>query len=136
MADDITEQLHKFVLTEEEKEVVSIDFLDIQPSMNDCEVSLLGKVISDKNVNFNGVNIVILLVWGNPVGLQIKEEGWNFFQFIFKNKESMEKVRLGAPWLYDRYFLNVHQWEPGLKSNSLVFNVCNMWIQVLNIPFH
>lgn len=63
MADDITERLHKFVLTEEEKEVISIGFLDIQPSMNDCEVSLLRKLIFDKKANFNGVNNVMPLVW-------------------------------------------------------------------------
>ncbi|OIT05674.1 hypothetical protein A4A49_53458 [Nicotiana attenuata] len=109
MADDIIEWLHKFVLTEEEKDAILIDFLDIQPSMNDCEASLLGK---------------------------IKEVGWNFFKFIFKNKESMEKVWFGAPWLYDKYLLNVHPWEPGLKSDSPIFNVCNMWIQDWNIPLH
>ncbi|KAH0657844.1 hypothetical protein KY285_026330 [Solanum tuberosum] len=27
------------------------------------------------------------VAWGNPTGLQIKEIGWNFFQFKFKDKE-------------------------------------------------
>ncbi|OIT33600.1 hypothetical protein A4A49_06120 [Nicotiana attenuata] len=105
MAEEITKRLHKFILTEEEKEVVAIEFPDIQASMKECEVSLLGKVISDE-------------------------------KFIFKDKKSLDKVKLGTPWLYDRYLLNIHTWEPGLESDSPIFNESNIWVQVWNIPLH
>lgn len=78
----------------------------------------------------------MLLAWGNPAGLQIKEVGWNFFLFIFRDKKSLNKVLLGTPWVYDKYLLNVHPWEPGLKSVSPLFDICNMWVQVWNIPLH
>ncbi|KAL3345960.1 hypothetical protein AABB24_024754 [Solanum stoloniferum] len=48
----------------------------------------------------------------------------------------MDSIRLGTPWLYDRYLLNVHPWELRLKSDSVVFNECNMWVQVWNVPLH
>ncbi|KAH0700181.1 hypothetical protein KY284_014396 [Solanum tuberosum] len=48
----------------------------------------------------------------------------------------MDNIRLGTPWLYDRYLLNVHPWELRLKSDSVVFNECNMWDQVWNVPLH
>ncbi|KAK6798013.1 hypothetical protein RDI58_005715 [Solanum bulbocastanum] len=48
----------------------------------------------------------------------------------------MNSIRLGTPWFYDRYLLNVHPWELRLKSNSVVFNECNMWVQVWNVPLH
>ncbi|KAK6775507.1 hypothetical protein RDI58_026508 [Solanum bulbocastanum] len=76
------------------------------------------------------------LAWGNPTGLQIKEVRWNLFQFIFRDKKSMNKVQLGTPWVYDKYLPNVHPWEPGLKSVSPLFDICNMWVQVWNIPLH
>ncbi|KAH0709442.1 hypothetical protein KY284_010869 [Solanum tuberosum] len=48
----------------------------------------------------------------------------------------MDNIKLGTPWLYDRYLLNVHPWEPRLKSDFVVFNECNMWVQVWNVPLH
>lgn len=59
-------------------------------------------------MNFQGVKSTMPLAWENPARLQIKEVGWNFFQFIFGDKKSMNKVQLGAPRLYDKYLLNVH----------------------------
>ncbi|KAK6783629.1 hypothetical protein RDI58_017083 [Solanum bulbocastanum] len=65
MAEDISEHLQQFILTEEEKEAVAIETSAIQSSMKDCEVSLFG-----------------------------------------------------------------------LKSVSPLFDICNMWVQVWNIPLH
>lgn len=48
MAEEISERLQQFILTEEEKEIVAIETSDIQSSTKDCEVSLFGKVISHK----------------------------------------------------------------------------------------
>jgi len=73
MTEEITERQHQFILTEEEKEVVAIEIPDIQSSLKECEVSLFGKVISDKKVNFQGIKNTLPLAWGNPVGLKIKE---------------------------------------------------------------
>lgn len=36
--------------------------------------------------------------------------------------------------MYDKYLLNVHPWELGLKGVSPLFDICNMWIQIWNIP--
>ncbi|XP_019225859.1 PREDICTED: uncharacterized protein LOC109207408 [Nicotiana attenuata] len=114
MADEITERLNNIILTEEEKDAVAIEYPDIQSRSQNT----------------------MPLVWGHPVGLQIKEIGWNFFQFIFKDKESKDKVWFATPWLYDKYLLNVHPLEPGLKSAFHVFNICNLWVQVWNILLH
>lgn len=59
-----------------------------------------------------------------------------FFQFIFKDKTGLDKVKLGTPWLYDRYLLSIHPWEAGLESDSPIFHESNMWVQVWNIPLH
>lgn len=136
MAEEIIERFYQFALTEEEKETVSIEISDVLSSTNDCEVSLFGKVVSDKKVNLQGVKNTMPVAWGNPAGLQIKEIGWNFFQFKFKDKEGMNKVLFGTPWLYDKFLLNIQIWEPGLKSTSSTFNVCELWVLVWNIPLH
>ena len=49
----------------------------------------------------------------------------------------MDSKRLGTPWLYERYLLNVHPWKPRLKRDSIVLIDCNMWpVQVWNVPLH
>ncbi|XP_070057657.1 uncharacterized protein [Nicotiana tomentosiformis] len=80
MEDEITNRFHKFILSEEETNAVALDFPDIQSSMKDCEVSLLGKVISDKKANFQGVKNSMLLAWGNPAGWKVWKKSilvWN-----------------------------------------------------------
>ncbi|KAF3669008.1 putative protein transport protein Sec61 subunit beta-like [Capsicum annuum] len=48
----------------------------------------------------------------------------------------MSKVLFGTPWLFDKYLLNVQAWEPGLRNDSAVFNICELWLQVWGIPLH
>ncbi|KAK4378583.1 hypothetical protein RND71_000445 [Anisodus tanguticus] len=90
MEDEITERLHKFVMNEEENDEVAIEF-SVQHER------LWSKLARE--------------------GLPIKEAGWNFFQFTFMNKKS---IYFGTPWLYDRYLLNIHPWEPDLAGDSSV----------------
>lgn len=47
ITDDIADRLHQFILTKKKK-TIEIGVQDIMTSMKYCEVSLLGKVITDK----------------------------------------------------------------------------------------
>lgn len=125
-----------FLQIEEEKDSIEIDVQDIMSSMENCEVSLLEKVIGDKQVSMLGVKNTMYLVWRSPVGLKVLLVGKNLFQFVFRYKNDMKKVLYGTPWLYDKYFLNIHQWQPELHTNSHIFNICEIWFQVWNIPLH
>ncbi|XP_055830784.1 uncharacterized protein At4g02000-like [Solanum dulcamara] len=136
MEDEITDRLNKFILTEEEKDSIEIDVQDIMSSMKNCEVSLLGKVIADKQVSVLGVKNTMMLVWGNPIGLKVLLVGKNLFQFVFRHKEDVKKVLYGTSWLYSKYLINIHQWQPTLQANSHIFNMCELWLQVWNIPLH
>ncbi|KAF3649139.1 putative anion transporter 4, chloroplastic-like [Capsicum annuum] len=136
MEEEITERLLSFILTEDEKDTVELDFPDIKTSLQDCEVSVLGKIIVDKEISLQGVRNTIPRVWGYPIKLRILKIEKNLFQFVFMNKESMNKVLFDTPWLFDKYLLNVKAWEPRFKSDSAFFNICELWLQVWSIPLH
>ncbi|KAK4717913.1 hypothetical protein R3W88_016251 [Solanum pinnatisectum] len=121
MAEEIIERLHQFALTEEENETVSIEISDVMSSTNDCEVSLFGKVVSDKKVNMQGVkNYACGLGKSNRTAN--KGNRMEFFPYY-----------LAQPWLYDKFLLNIHTWELGLKSTSSTFNVCELWGQYIRL---
>lgn len=118
MTDNITDRLHKFILTKKENDLVEIEVHDIMSSMKNCATSLLRKVIADKQVSVLGVKNLMNLVWGSPVGLKVLMVGENMFQFVFLYKKDIKNILYETPWLYDKYFLNIHQWQSELHTNS------------------
>lgn len=75
MTDEITKRLHKFILAEEEKDSVEIDVPDIMSSMKNCEVNLLKKVITDKQVSMLRVkNTMSQWLWFGGIQLD-----WRFY---------------------------------------------------------
>ncbi|MCD7471517.1 hypothetical protein HAX54_012003 [Datura stramonium] len=57
-------------------------------------------------------------------------------QDFMSSMEHCEKVLYRTPWLYDMYLLNIHPWKSELNANSQIFNICDIWLQVWNIPPH
>nr|XP_009758492.1 PREDICTED: uncharacterized protein LOC104211179 [Nicotiana sylvestris] len=77
MAGEITQRLHKFILTEEEKEAVAIEFPDIQASMKNVKSG--SKDSQREYWNGSLKNGDVLYAYGSPipfVGKAIIAEAW------------------------------------------------------------
>ena len=52
MAEDITTAFQRFDLTEVEKKGIDLSLEDIEKGIDDCRLSLLGKIMGEKVANF------------------------------------------------------------------------------------
>lgn len=79
MADEITEILLKFALSNKEIGGTELDLGDVGASIKECQSSLVGRIKGEKILNFVGVKNFVTAAWGYPKGLRIVELGKNFF---------------------------------------------------------
>lgn len=110
----------KYRLKEKEDEGIVIEVQDIESSKDECERSLLGKIWGSKATNFTRLENTLNQLWCKKRELKVMELSYNYFQFIFTNKEEKDRVLLKRPWIFDNQFVVVHQWSPKqFKYNQL-----------------
>nr|XP_027120633.1 uncharacterized protein LOC113737637 [Coffea arabica] len=136
MADDLTFAFKRFDLNPEEEEGVDMSFEDIQQSVEECQLSLMGKVIGEKVTNFTGIKNFTAHVWGYPKNLKVTELKANLFWFHFESEQEMEKALYGGPWVIDNQLLVIKKWEAGIERKMEVFNRAYLWVQIWNLPIH
>ncbi|MCE3214817.1 hypothetical protein HAX54_053381 [Datura stramonium] len=107
--------------------------------MEHCEVSLLGKVIADKQVNVLRVRNTMNLIWESPVRLKVSLVGKNLFQFVFRHKDDMKKVLYGTPWLYDKILGHIERScvirEDDVQKDAIKRDQFGVWMRVENHGF-
>lgn len=126
----------KFRLKSKEEEGVEIAVNDIEISKNECERSLLGKIWGNKAVNFTGIRNTLSQLWCHKGELKVVELSYNFFQFIFSNKEEKERVLLKRPWIFDNQFVVLQPWTPKLTADYNNFSIAKIWVQVKGLLNH
>ncbi|KAK6160549.1 hypothetical protein DH2020_003930 [Rehmannia glutinosa] len=75
-------------------------------------------------------------IWHTKEKISVKEVGHNFFQFVFSSQEDKDRVRSGKTWSFDNQYLILRDWSENLEENSDSFNFVELWVQLLNVPFH
>ncbi|CAA0815770.1 Unknown protein, partial [Striga hermonthica] len=132
--DDLANRLKGFSLSAAEALVTDIEQVDIRRSAEACRRSLFGKVIGDRRASWIGIKRTMNNIWKLQKPMDIKELEPNYFQFIFQNREDLEKVVSGTNWIYDNQYLILREWEQGLNSLHKGFNELLLWAQVTNLP--
>ncbi|KAK3014662.1 hypothetical protein RJ639_009557 [Escallonia herrerae] len=74
--------------------------LEIDPNLTDApsSLTLLGKIISDKPLNRNGIKNTLLKAWNPSGGLKIQEQD-NRLLFSFNNEHEFQRVLDQRPWM-------------------------------------
>jgi hypothetical protein len=96
--------------------------------------TLIGKIISAKDVNYNKVIAIIQKAWKNNHGLSIASLGQNTFLFKFTSENDMQHTISSGPWNIDGKHLILKHWIPGTLPHDLDFSTTSFWIQVHNLP--
>ena len=60
--------------------------------IEECRLSLVGRIIGEKFANYIGVKNFTNHVWGYPRNLRVTELGPNVFQFNFEEKQDKERA--------------------------------------------
>uniref|UniRef100_A0A2N9HT90 CCHC-type domain-containing protein n=1 Tax=Fagus sylvatica TaxID=28930 RepID=A0A2N9HT90_FAGSY len=96
--------------------------------------TLIGKLISAKDVNYNKVIAIIQKAWKDTHGLSIASLGHNTFLFKFTTEKDLQHTISSGPWNIDGKHLILKQWTPGTLPQDLDFSTTTFWIQVHNLP--
>ena len=66
MAEELAVIMQKFALSEQEMGGTTLELGDADTGVQECQLSLVGKVIGEKIVNFVGVKNFVNSAWGYP----------------------------------------------------------------------
>lgn len=95
---------------------------------------LVGKVLTDKTVNFNVVKNRMASVWRPCKGMNMKEVDPNLYVFQFFNLVDLKRAMDGGPWTYDNNLLLFHKLMPGEVARGVTLCYVDIWIRIYDLP--
>ena len=131
----VTEGLQKLQLTKEEEEDIPITVANRQELLEECHLSLFGRLLSERQQNQRALKNTLRSVWKMGSELRIVEVGNNILQFKFNSKYQMEWVERSGPWNFDNNLLLLSRWKKGMTTENITFTHSPFWVQVWGLPF-
>ena len=128
--------MRRFTLSNSERQGVWLEEEEFTKGVEECSLSLMGKVWGEKKANTNGVKSFAENMWLHPKNLKVTEIQTNLFQFSFAQKSDLERALNGRPWIYDGQPLILLKWREGIEDDLEVFDKGRIWVQVCNLPLH
>ncbi|CAA0830802.1 Unknown protein [Striga hermonthica] len=113
MEGDLIDKLNSFELSEKVDKGVSLLDLDIAPTLQECKLSLIGKVYGKKKINFTGLKATLGSIWMTKSPFSMKCIGHNLFHFLSKSEEDLDKILNGKTWSFDSQYILFKKWSPG-----------------------
>ena len=131
----ILDGLQNLQLTKEEEEGIQISVSSRTERLEECHLSLFGKLLFDRQQNLRALKSTLRSAWKMGSDLRIVEVGNDILQFKFNSNYQMEWVEKNGPWNFDNNLLLLCRWRKGLTVTNIVFSHLPFWVQVWGIPF-
>lgn len=96
--------------------------------------TLVGRVVSERNLNRGTVKNMIFKAWNMQKGLGITEIGENVFKFAFDREEDCRRIIRGSPWMILGCLLVLEKWKPMLTLEEVELKWSPYWIQLHGLP--
>nr|XP_023875245.1 uncharacterized protein LOC111987738 [Quercus suber] len=135
MDETVLKDLQKLKLTKEEGEEICITSTTQSNLLEECSLSLFGKLLSDRHQNSRALKNTLRTAWKLGSDLRIVDVGNGIMQFKFSSKFQMEWVEKSGPWNFENNLLLLCRWRAGLTSTNIVFTHTPFWVQVWGLPF-
>ncbi|KAL0012555.1 hypothetical protein SO802_007663 [Lithocarpus litseifolius] len=135
MENEVVNSLQNLCLTKEEETEIPITAYSRADLLEECSLSLFGRLLSDRQQNHRALKSTLRAAWKMGSELRIIEVGNNTFQFKFKSHYQMEWVENSGPWNFDNNLLLLFRWKKGLTSENIVFTHSPFWVQLWGLPF-
>lgn len=127
------EQMYSNLVIDDEEEggiVVAANEVVVQKQT----YMLVGKFLTEKNININVMQNVMASVWRPKEGMEVHEMGGLRFSFIFFHQMDVQKVIEGGPWSFEQAMLVFHQVAPGEDPLLAKLQEVDIWVQIYDIP--
>ena len=127
--------LQNLRLTKEEESEISITAHNRADLLEECSLSLFGRLLTDRQQNHRALKSTLKAAWKMGSELRIIEVGNNIFQFKFGSCFQMEWVENSGPWNFENNLLLLCRWKKGLTSENIIFTHSTFWVQLCDLPF-
>ena len=135
MDQSILEGLLNLCLTKEEEEEITITTKSRADLLEECSLSLFGRLLTDRHQNLRALKSTLKLAWKMGSDLQIVEVGNNVLQFKSNSEYQMQWVEWNGPWNFENNLLLLCKWRKGLSASNIVFTHSPFWVQIWDLPF-
>lgn len=98
------------------------------------QLTLVGKIITDKVLNKGAIRNILIKAWGYPTGLQVSDAGFNKFIFTFNTREAAQEVMCKTPWYVMNKLVSLQWWKPEVAITEINFDKVQFWIQLQGLP--
>ena len=134
MAEEITRRCSNLKITEKEDIVVGfddIDTIDVNPSM---ELSVVGKVMTERPFNFEAFKRTMNQIWAISKSALFRtiENGLVVVQFA--TARDRLKVLAGRPWTFDQHLVMMSEIVGGVQPSEIELTKCPFWVRFYNLP--
>ena len=130
MDQEVVDGLEKLKLTKEEEEDIVIANTNSSEILEECSLSLFGRLLSDRHQNIRALKNTLKAAWKMGSDLRIVEVGNNLLQFKFSSSYQLEWVEKSGPWNFENNLLLLCRWKKGLTSKNINFSSSPFWVQI------
>ena len=127
--------LQNLCLTKEEETEISISAHSRVDFLEECSLSLFGKLLSERQPNHRALKSTLKAAWKMGSELRIIEVGNNTFQFKFSSCYQLEWVENSGSWNFENNLQLLCRWKKGFTSENIVFTHSPFWVQLWGLPF-
>ncbi|KAL8135007.1 uncharacterized protein LOC141714874 [Apium graveolens] len=130
---NLDDQLADLNIEEEENE----DFIfedGVEEQVNRYELCLIGRFLTEKNINTRTMTTKLADIWKPMMGVNIKEIDPGIFLFKFYHREDLLWVCNGGPWSFDNAMLVVSKIPVGEEPLNVPLWSLEIWIQIHDLP--
>ena len=98
------------------------------------ELSLIGKVWTDRIINVNAFINTMSNVWNPRHGVEISNTAKNTYMFQFHHSIDKQRVLDEQPWHFDRHAVIFSEVDPAVKPSENLMYELPMWARIYNLP--
>ena len=134
MEQSVVEGLHNLCLTKEEEEEITITTKSRTDLLEECALSLFGRLLTDRHQNLRALKNTLKSAWKMGSDLQIVEVGNSVLQFKFNSEYQLQWVERNGPWNFENNLLLLCRWRKGLSASNINFTHSPFWVQIWDLP--
>ena len=136
MEQEIIEELqHLCLAKEEEEDDILISTQSRDDLLEECSLSLFGRLLSDRQQNMRALKNTLRAAWKMGSKLRIVDVGSNILQFKFGLSYQHDWVENSGPWNFENNLQLLCRWKKGLTATNIVFTHSPSWVQLWGLPF-
>lgn len=83
----------------------------VQDSVQERQLSLIGKLLAEKDIPDGILQKILNGIWCNPSGLKIQEIGEKLYLLNIEKEEDLKRILKGSPWNVRNCLFMVKQWN-------------------------